>query len=183
MKPIKNYFASIFLVIAMPLTYAQAQNTFHSTGSASIGTAAPDINLLPATDSSANPASAATSWKEVSTDEDMHYNVSRHLNLTFTIPANWETQLVRVDYENESIFSLKTGSGAPAFLFSVTKVTDAQWWEVKDQLKKYTIVENKDGFITFVQKTDLKKMKELPDVQYRQVLGSLDVVVGSIRLK
>src|SRR6185295_18381861 len=100
-----------------------------------------------------------------------------------TIPANWETQLVRVDYENESIFSLKTGSGAPAFLFSVTKVTDAQWWEVKDQLKKYTIVENKDGFITFVQKTDLKKMKELPDVQYRQVLGSLDVVVGSIRLK
>ena len=105
-----------------------------------------------------------------------------HLNLTVTIPAAWQSQIVRVDYENESIFSLKAGDKSPAFLFSVTKVTDEQWMTVKNQIKGYTILENKEGFITFLQKTDVKKIKGAADSQYQEVLGQLDAIVGSIQV-
>jgi hypothetical protein len=105
-----------------------------------------------------------------------------HLNVTVNIPATWQSQIVRQDYENESIFSLKTSDKTPAFLFSVTKVTDDQWMTVKNQIKGYTIIENKDGYITFVQKTDVKKIKGQADAQYQQVLGQLDAIVGSIQL-
>lgn len=46
MKKIKNYFVSIFLVIAMPLSSVLAQNTFPSTGSAGVGTTTPNASAL-----------------------------------------------------------------------------------------------------------------------------------------
>ncbi|HYV93815.1 MAG TPA: tail fiber domain-containing protein [Chitinophagales bacterium] len=46
MKKIKNYLASIFLVAAMPLSSALAQNSFPSTGSTGIGTTAPNASAL-----------------------------------------------------------------------------------------------------------------------------------------
>jgi hypothetical protein len=105
------------------------------------------------------------------------------LNLSVNIPATWQSQIVRVDYENESIFSLKAGDKAPAFLFSVTKVSGDQWMTIKEQIKGYSILENKDGYITFLQKTDAKKIKGAADAQYQEVLGQLDAIVGSIQVK
>src|SRR4030095_8148804 len=101
MKKVNNYFASLFLVIAMPVSAAFAQDSFSSPAST--------VNAdLVAT---ANSASVS------------HGTDISHLNLTVTIPATWQSKIVRTDYENQSIFSLNTGNEAPAFLFSVTKVT------------------------------------------------------------
>src|SRR6266480_2896686 len=54
-------------------------------------------------------------------------NVPPHLNVSVTIPEAWQSQIVRQDFENESVFSLKNGNNAPAFLFSVTRITGDQW--------------------------------------------------------
>ena len=170
MKKIKNYFVSICIVIAMPLSSVLAQNTFSSTGSADIGTTLTANNTVA-------PCSVATSPK------DLYNDVPAHLNITLTIPAAWQSQIVRVDYENESIFSLKNGDKAPAFLFSVTRITGDQWMLVKNQLKGYTILGNKDGFITFVQKADVTKIKGSADAQYHEILGVVDAIVASIRVK
>ncbi len=154
MKKINNYFASLFLVIAMPLSAAFAQDSFSSATSA-------NTDLL-----------AAVGAMRMS-----------HLDLTVYIPAAIESQIVRTDYENQSIFSLKTGNEAAAFLFSVTKVTGDQWMKTKDQLEGCTIIENKDGFITFAQKTDVKKIKGAADVQYQQVLAQVDAMIRSIGVR
>src|SRR5205814_4022250 len=61
-----------------------------------------------------------------------------HLNISITIPDALQSQIVRQDFENESIFSLKDGNNSPEFLFSITKVTGAQWMQLIDQVKNYT---------------------------------------------
>jgi len=109
-------------------------------------------------------------------------NVPPHLNLSVTIPAAWQSQIVRQDFENESVCSLKNGNNTPVFLFSVTRVTGDQWMTIKDQMKNYTIIENKDNFITFVQKTDVRKIKGTGDAQYQQVLQQVDGMIATIRL-
>lgn len=106
-----------------------------------------------------------------------------HLNLTISIPAEWQSQIVREDYENQSLFSLKTANESTAFLFSVTKVTGEQWMKVKNQINGYTIIENKDGFITFVQKTKERNINGSADSIYRNVLSEVDRMIGSIELK
>src|ERR1043165_1821803 len=108
-------------------------------------------------------------------------NVPPHLNLSITIPDALPSQIVRQDFENEAIFSLKNGN-ASSFLFSVTKVSYDQWEQLKNQLKDYTVLENKDGFITYPQKTDGKKIKGTADVQYQQAMQQVDGIISTIKL-
>jgi len=108
-------------------------------------------------------------------------NVPPHLNLSIIIPDALQSQIVRQDFENEAIFSLKNGDNT-TFLFSITKVTGDQWMQLKDQVKDYTIIENKDGFITFVQKTEVKKIKGTADAQYQQTMPQVDGMIATIHL-
>lgn len=108
-------------------------------------------------------------------------NVPPHLNLSITIPDALQSQIVRQDFENEAIFSLRNGS-SPAFLFSITKVSYDQWDQLKSQLKDYTVIENKDGYITYAQKTDVKKIKGAADTQYQQVMPQVDGMISSVKL-
>ncbi|HUM45864.1 MAG TPA: hypothetical protein PLD84_02980 [Chitinophagales bacterium] len=157
MKTIKNYFLSLCLVIAMPPAAAIAQDNF---------SAAENLNDE-TTVSSAN----------------LHRRALTDLNLTIAIPASLQSQIERTDYENESIFSLKTGDQRTEFLFSVTKVSVEQWLKVKEQLKGYRIIGNQNGFITFVQKTGVKKIQGPADAPFQQALQELDTMLASIRIK
>ena len=109
-------------------------------------------------------------------------SVPPHLNLSITIPDDLQSQIVRQDFENESIFSLKDGNDNSAFLFSVTKVSSDQFMQLKSQLKDYTIIENKDGFITFVQKTDVKKLKGAANDQYQKVMPQVSGIISTIHV-
>ena len=104
------------------------------------------------------------------------------LNFSIAIPESLQSQIVRQDYENESIFSMNTGGKKTAFLFSVTKVTTDQWNTIKEQIGTYTILENKDGYITFLQKTKEKSIRGSGDAQYQQMLHQLDGIIATIHL-
>jgi hypothetical protein len=82
--------------------------------------------------------------------------VTSHLDLIYTIPAAWTSKVVITDYENESIFTLVEENKPATFLFSVTKITTAQWMKLHGQLQNYSILENKDGYIVFLQKGKVK---------------------------
>ena len=161
MKKIKNYFLSLCLVIAMPPAAAIAQDNF---------TAVENQNE----EETASLKAAAA---------NLHHRALTDLNLTIAIPASLQSQIERTDYENESIFSLKTGDKATEFLFSVTKVSVEQWMKVREQLKGYRIIENQSGFITVVQKTSVKKIQGPADAPYQQALRELDAMLASIRIK
>jgi len=99
-----------------------------------------------------------------------------------TIPEAWKSMIARQDYENESIFSFKTGNEKSVFLFSVTKVTDEQWFTLKSQLTDATVIANENGYIIFVQKTAQQKIKGASNDQYQQVLLELDNMIKSIKI-
>jgi len=103
------------------------------------------------------------------------------LSFTVNIPEGIQPEIVRQDFGNESLFSFKNGSNN-AFLFSVTRVSAEQWLKVKDQVSHYTIIENKDNYITFVQKTDQAKIKGSGNDGYQKVYVQLDNIIGSIHL-
>ena len=61
-------------------------------------------------------------------------------------------------------------------------MTADQWMTVKSQVKNYTILENKDGFITFIEKTEVDKIKGKDDAQYQQVLPQINDIISTIHL-
>jgi hypothetical protein len=107
-------------------------------------------------------------------------SVATHLNISMTIPDALQSQIVRQDFENESIFSLKNGNNPPVFLFSVTKVTGHQWMQIKDQVKDYTILENKDELITFVQRTDMRKINAATNNQFQILMPQVDGMIAGL---
>jgi hypothetical protein len=64
----------------------------------------------------------------------------------------------------------------------ITKVSYEQWEQLKGQLKDYKILENKDDFITFMQKTDVTKIKGAANAQYQQVMQQVDGMIATIQL-
>lgn len=103
------------------------------------------------------------------------------LNCAVNIPGCLKSHIIRQDFENESIFSLDNGN-KPAFLFSVTKVSGEQWITLKGQLNEYSIIENRDGFITFVQKTNVSGLKGDHASEYQDALQQVDGMIRSIQL-
>ncbi|HYV95619.1 MAG TPA: hypothetical protein VE978_27840 [Chitinophagales bacterium] len=103
-----------------------------------------------------------------------------NLNTSISIPVTCQSQIVRQDFENESIFSFKNEDNSPVFLFSINKVTGAQWMQLKDQVKDYTIIENKDEVITFVLRTDVTKIKGSTNDQYQSMMAQVDGMIASL---
>lgn len=104
------------------------------------------------------------------------------LHFSISIPETIQPEIVRQDFENQSIFSFKNESGKTAFLFSVNQVTDQQWLTIKESVKNYAILENKDGLITFVQKTEQASIKGKSNSDYQLILQQLDAIIASVKL-
>ena len=103
-----------------------------------------------------------------------------NLNISISIPVAIQSQIIRQDFENETIFSYMNEDDAPVFLFSITKVTGAQWMQLHEQMRDYTIVENKNEVITFVQKTDVKAIKGPANAQYQNMMAQVDGMIASV---
>ena len=103
-----------------------------------------------------------------------------NLNISISIPVAIQSQIVRQDFENESIFSFRNEDNSTVFLFSISKVTGAQWMQLKDQVKHYTIIENKDEVITFVQRTNVKTIKGSANYQYQNMMLQVDGMIASL---
>jgi hypothetical protein len=168
MKTIKTFFA-LFMVVAMPLNSLLAQNAYSNE--------------------KADVAASASVTSEMVSDHDALMNSVgyNHILPSFyfvvTIPASFQSQIIREDYDNQSIFSLKTESKTSVFLFSVTRVTGDQWMKIKDQVKNHTIVENKNGYITFAEKTTTREIKGTGNTRYQEVLREMDNMISSIQVK
>ena len=135
MKTINGYLAFILLVVAATTDVVNAQTAFKLTERFQQETFA--LAAIPA-----NATARTFSSPPAKT----------HLDLIYTIPAAWTSKVVITDYENESIFTLVEENKPATFLFSVTKVYTAQWMKLQGQLMNYSILENKDGYIVFLQK-------------------------------
>ena len=103
-----------------------------------------------------------------------------NLNVSINIPVAIQSQIVRQDFENESIFSFRNEDNSTVFLFSISKVTGTQWMQLKDQVKHYTIIENKDEVITFVQGTEVTNIKGTANDEYQNMRLQVDGMIASL---
>jgi len=104
------------------------------------------------------------------------------LQFSISIPEAMQSEITRTDYENQSIFSFKNEGGKSAFLFSVNKVTAEQWMSIKSDVKNYTILQNQNGYITFIEKTQQASIKGKSNAAYQQVYQQLDAIISSIKM-
>lgn len=101
---------------------------------------------------------------------------------SLVIPDAWKTSIVRQDFENQTIISLKNGNQPPAFLFSISRVTEKQWLALHHQLANAAVTENRNGYVIYVEKTTQQKIKGTAAAQYQQILSQLDIIIQSIRI-
>jgi hypothetical protein len=99
-----------------------------------------------------------------------------------TLPDNWQSNVIRQDFENETIFSFNDGKGTPLFLFSITRVTGSQWVTLHSQLKNAMVVKNDGEFIYFIQRADVKSLKGMKSDDYNTLFQELNAVISSIQL-
>jgi hypothetical protein len=104
------------------------------------------------------------------------------LKFSISIPDAVQSQIERQDFENQTIFSFVNGD-KNAYLFSVNKLTDEQWLSVKSNVNNYTILENKDGYITYIEKTDQTSIKGKNNTGYQEVLQQIDAMISSVKLQ
>ena len=101
---------------------------------------------------------------------------------SISIPESWQSSIVRQDFENQSIFSLKNGTAQPVFLFSISKTTGAQWQTIHSQLKNAMIIENKEGYILYVEKNDQAHIKGSADALYQQIMLQLNTIIQTVHV-
>jgi hypothetical protein len=98
------------------------------------------------------------------------------------VPEEWSATVVREDFENQSIFNFKGGSSQPVFLFSVARITEAQWLQLHGQLKNAQVLQNEGGFVYYIQKTEVSHIKGSANAEYQRVIAQLDQVIRTVQL-
>jgi hypothetical protein len=104
------------------------------------------------------------------------------IEFSVSVPVQVQSQIVREDFENQSIFSFKNEGGKPVFLFSVNRLSAEQWLKVKNSFTDYSIIENKEGRITFIQKTGQLRIKGKNAESYQQVFQQIDGMIATVKL-
>ena len=109
-------------------------------------------------------------------------NPQAQLSLKISLPQSWQSVVEKQDFGNEVLFNFKNGNAKPVFLFSITKVSGDQWIALQGQVRGATILENKDGYITFLQMTNQSKIKGADNDLFQQVVEQLNAVISSIQI-
>lgn len=107
---------------------------------------------------------------------------STTVQFTISIPDEVSSSISRVDAENEVDFYFKKQDGSDVFLFSVNRVSENLWVNIKDQVGSYQLLDHRAGYIYFVSKTDKSKLKGEDSIKYSAVFSQMDVLIKSIKI-
>ncbi|HAP01317.1 MAG TPA: hypothetical protein DCQ93_05260 [Bacteroidetes bacterium] len=107
---------------------------------------------------------------------------STTVQFTISIPDEVSSSISRVDAENEVDFYFKKQDGSDVFLFSVNRVSENLWVNIKDQVGSYQLLDHRGGYIYFVSKTDKSKLKGEDSEKYSAVFSQMDVLIKSIKI-
>ena len=104
------------------------------------------------------------------------------LNLTINMPDAWQGKVKVTETDQSVSFSYTNTGGSPIFLYSVTKVNEQTWLNIKDQLQNVHVVANKNGVVYFVQLTDKTSIKGANAAEFKTIVDQLNDVMHSVQI-
>ncbi len=127
-----------------------------------------------------NITNAATRQDKGGNDNYVYH--SSKLNVDISMPGDWRDK-VSTKEDNQSVtVSYNNPGGQPVFLYSLTKIAEQAWMNIKDGLSETHVVAHKDGQIYFVQLTDKTSIKGANAKEYKAIVANLDDVLANIKV-
>ncbi len=113
-----------------------------------------------------------------STDGNYQYqNAQMHFQIE--MPIEWKDKIKVDETENSTTFSYLNGT-EKVFLFSVNKLSETDFLNVRDQLGDITVVAHPKGQVLYAEKTSKDHLKGANKDEFSKILQGLDAVIANI---
>jgi hypothetical protein len=106
---------------------------------------------------------------------------SAKLSIEVQLPDEWKSKFITEETDNSIVFKYGNPGGQPAFLFSINKISDVQWMNVKDQLSNAGMLIHAGNTIYYYEKTDNTSIKGANKDDYKSVVAHLDEVIKTAK--
>jgi hypothetical protein len=107
---------------------------------------------------------------------------SQNLNLQVTMYFDWQSK-AKIDETSQSVTFDYTNPGSQqVFLYSITKISEQSWLNIKDQMQNVHVVADKGGMVYFVELTDKASIKGPNAKEYKDIVEHLDDIPHSVQL-
>jgi hypothetical protein len=107
---------------------------------------------------------------------------SDKLNVNINMPDDWRNKIITKEDDRAITVLYNNQGGQPVFLYSVTKIAEQMWLNIKDGLSDVHIVAHKNGEIYFVQLTDKTSIKGANSKEFKAMVANLNDVLANIRV-
>ena len=104
------------------------------------------------------------------------------VQFSVSIADQWSTMITRKETDNMVVFSFKKADGTAEFLFSVCRIADADWVNVKDALSGAHVIEHKNGMFYVAMQTSKSKLRGRGNENFESIISNLSEMISSIRI-
>lgn len=111
---------------------------------------------------------------------DTYVYHSTKLNVNINMPGDWQNKVTEIENDQTITVSYNNPGAQPVFLYSVNKISEQTYMNIKDQLQGVHIVAQKDGEVYFVQFTDKSSLKGANDKEFKAIVANLNDVLANI---
>ncbi len=113
---------------------------------------------------------------------DSYNFTSTQMNFELSIPPELKSKLLIDETESAVVFRYENpGTDHAVFLFSITRVSESAFMQVKDNLTSANVLSNKNGLITYSETTDEKSLPEKNKTEFKQILSRINEVLKTFK--
>jgi len=113
---------------------------------------------------------------------DSYVYHSTKLNVSINMPADWQGKVTTTENEGTVTVSYNNPGAQQVFLYSVNKVDQQTWMNVKDNLQGVHVISNKDGMVYFVELTDKISIKGANAKEFKAIVAGLNDMLANIKV-
>jgi hypothetical protein len=97
-----------------------------------------------------------------------------------SIPDELQSRVVRENGTDAVRYHFLKADGGTIFLFQVSKISEYQWLQIKNQLDRPLILEHQNGFIYYAIVSRQYRLKGVDRAEYEKVHNQVYAIVNSI---
>jgi hypothetical protein len=107
---------------------------------------------------------------------------SKNLNVQITMPGEWQDKVRAIETDQSVTFSYTNPGGQPVFLYSITKIPEQTWMNIKEQLINVHVITEKNGTVYFVETTDKTSIKGNNAKEFKSIVNHLGDILHNIQV-
>ncbi len=116
------------------------------------------------------------------TGTDNYNYTSNELKFQLTIPMELKPKLIIEETENSVVFKYENPNyQADVYLFSINKVSENVWLQVKQNVNEGRILANTNGYIIYSEITRETTLRGKNKVEFEQMLSQVKELVNTFK--